>query len=57
MSKAPSSDIMESFYQAISATMRPTKRKKVIKNVFNRETKKNREYIYKDTPGNYVKMV
>lgn len=57
MSKAPSSDIMESFYPAISATMRPTKRKKVIKNVFNRETKKNREYIYKDTPGNYVKMV
>ena len=53
----PSSDIMKSFYQAISTTMRPSKRKKIIKNVFNRETKKNREYIYKDTPEDYVKMV
>jgi hypothetical protein len=50
-------DLLENFYQAINITMRPRKRKKIIKNVFNRETKTNWEYIYKDTPGNYVKMV
>lgn len=49
-------DLLENFYNAINSTMRPRKRKKIIKNVFSRETKKNGKYICENTHGNYVKM-
>ena len=49
-------DLLKNFYEAINATMRPKKRKKIITNVFNWKTKANRENIYKDTYGKYVEI-
>ena len=40
-------DLLQNFYKAINTTMRPKKRKKIIKNVFNRETKTEGIYIHK----------
>jgi len=40
-------DLLKNFYEAINATMRPKKRKKIIKNVFNWETKTEGVHIYK----------
>jgi hypothetical protein len=40
-------DLLQNFYKAINTTMRSKKRKKIIKNVFNRETKTEGIYIYK----------